>query len=137
MQEAEHVVAGFGAQLAGELHHRGIGRGQPGRAQEQPFRKTLVAAAQHAAGVLRFDQALDMDREFLDRSVCQDVGDVAEGVLVHVEAGVGGDVDLPFRDILAVIAAGRHAQDLDDAGGRRLVAIAGGMGNSQAHGIRL
>jgi hypothetical protein len=63
------------------------------------------------------------------------MGDVAKGVLVHVEAGVGGDVDLPFGDILPVMAAGRHPQDLDHGCGRRLVAIAGGMGDSQAHGV--
>ena len=74
------------------------------------------------------------DGEIGDRPVGQHMGDVAEGVLMRVEPGVGGDVDLPFRDILPVMAAGRHAQDLDHAGGRRLVAIAGGMGNSQAHG---
>ena len=28
------------------------------------------------------------------------MGDVAERILVHVEPGVGGDVDLPFGDIL-------------------------------------
>src|SRR5262245_59979729 len=78
-----------------------------------------------------------MDGQLLERAVGQHMGDIAEGVLVHVEAGVGGDVDLPFRDRLAVVAAGRHAQDLDDAGGRRLVAVAGGMGNSQAHEVSL
>ena len=43
------------------------------------------------------------------------MGDVAERVLVGVEPGVGRDVDLPLRDILPVMAAGRHAQDLDHA----------------------
>ena len=75
-----------------------------------------------------------MDGEVGDRPVGQHMRDVAERVLMHVEAGVGGDVDLPFGDILPVMAAGRHAQDLDHARGRGLVAIAGGMGNSQAHG---
>ena len=75
------------------------------------------------------------DGEFGDRSVGQHMGDVAEGILMHVEPGVGRDVDLPLGDILPVMAAGRHPQDLDHAGGRRLVAIAGGMGNSQAHGV--
>ena len=61
------------------------------------------------------------------------MGDIAERVLMHVEPRIGGDVDLPFGDILPVMAARRHPQDLNHAGGRRLVAIAGGMGNSQAH----
>ena len=63
----------------------------------------------------------------------QDMRDVAERILVHVEPRIGGDVDLPFGDVLAVMAARRHAQNLNHAGGRRLIAIAGGMGNSQAH----
>ena len=67
--------------------------------------------------------------------VGQHVGDVAERVLMHIEPGIGGDIDLPFGDILPVMAAGRHAQDLDHAGGRGLVTIAGGVGNSQAHGV--
>ena len=62
------------------------------------------------------------------------MGDVAEGVFAHLETGVGGDVDLPFRDILAVMAAGRHPQDLDHAGCGRLIAIGGGVGYPQAHG---
>jgi hypothetical protein len=33
------------------------------------------------------------------------------------------------------MAAGRHPQDLDDAGRRRLVAVGRGMGNSQAHEV--
>ena len=72
--------------------------------------------------------------EIGDRPVGQHMGDVAEGVLVHIEPGIGGNVDLPFGDILPVMAARRHPQDLNDAGGRRFVAIARGMGNSQAHG---
>ena len=76
----------------------------------------------------------DADGEVGDRPVRQHMGDVAERVLVGVEPGIGGDVDMPFGDVLPVMAAGRHAQNLDHAGGRRLVAIAGGMGNSQAHG---
>ena len=135
MQEAEHVAVGFRAQLAGKGRHRRIDFGQRGRAQEQARRKALVGAAQHAAGVVGLDQALDMDGEVGDRPVGQHMRDVAERVLMHVEPGVGGDVDLPFGDILPVMAAGRHAQDLDHAGGRGLVAIAGGMGNSQAHGV--
>ena len=116
-----------------KARHRRIDIGQIGRAQEQARRKALVGAPEHAAGVLGLDQALDRDGEVGDRSVGQDMRDIAERILMHVEPRVGGDVDLPFGDILAVMAARRHAQDLNDAGGRRLVAIAGGMGNSQAH----
>src|SRR3982750_2848173 len=75
-----------------------------------------------------------MDGEVGDRPVRQDMGNVSERVLVRVEPGIGRDVDLPFGDILPVMAAGRHAQDLDHAGGGGLVAIGGGVGYSQAHG---
>ena len=75
-----------------------------------------------------------MDGEIGERAVGQDMRDIAERILMHVEPGIGGDVDMPFGDILPVMAARRHPQDLDHARGLGLVAIAGGMGNSQAHG---
>src|SRR5689334_15095711 len=80
------------------------------------------------------DQALHGDGEIGGRAVGHHVRDVAERVLMDVEAGVAGGVDLPVRDILAVMAAGRHAQDLDHAGGGRIVAVGGGMKDFQAHG---
>ena len=135
MQEAEHVVAGFGAQLAPKSRHRRIDLGEVGRAQKQAGRKALVGAAQHAAGVVGFDQAADIDGELGDRAMGQHVGDVAKSVLVDVEAGIRGDVDLPFGDVLPVMAAGRHPQDLDHAGRWRIVAVAGGMGDLQTHGV--
>ena len=61
------------------------------------------------------------------------MGDVAERILMHVETGIGGDVDLPLGNVLAVVTARRHPQNLDHAGSRRLVAIGGGMSNSQTH----
>ena len=81
------------------------------------------------------DQAFDMDGKVGERSAGQYMGDVAEGVLMHIEPRIGRHVDLPVGDVLAVVAARRHAQDLDHPGGRRLVAIGSGMGNSQAHGF--
>jgi hypothetical protein len=83
------------------------------------------SSVQHAAGIVGFDQALDRDGEIGERSLGQHMDGVAEGVLAHVEAGVGGNVDLPVSDILPVMAAGRHPQNLGDAGGRRFVAIGG------------
>ena len=97
VQEAEHVAVGLRAQLAGEGRHRRVDFGQRRRAQEQARRKPLVGAAQHAAGVVGLDQALDLDGQVGDRPVGQHMGDVAERVLMHVEPGVGGDVDLPVR----------------------------------------
>src|SRR5579883_2509422 len=64
------------------------------------------------------------------------MGEIAEGIFVDVEAGIRGDIDLPFRDILAVMAARRHPQDLDDATGRWVVAVGGGVEDFQAHGGR-
>ena len=135
MQKPEHVVFRFRSQFARKRRHRGVDFGQRRRAQEQARRKALVGAPQHAAGVVGLDQAFDRDGEIGERPMGQHMGDIAEGVLMHIEAGIGGDVDLPFGDILPVMAAGRHPQDLDDAGGRRFVTVAGGMGNSQAHGV--
>ena len=83
---------------------------------------------------MSLDQALAMDGEVADRAMRQHMGDVAERVLMGIEPGVGRDIDLPIGDILAVMAARRHPQNLDHARSRRLVAIGGGMGYPQAHG---
>ena len=100
---------------ARDRRHRRIDGGEVGGAQEHAGRKALVGAAQHAAGVVGLDQALGGDLDVADGSAGQHMGDVAEGVLMGVELGVGRDVDLPLRHILPVMAAGRHAQDLDHA----------------------
>ncbi|MFK4700742.1 hypothetical protein ABIF42_006336 [Bradyrhizobium diazoefficiens] len=134
VQEPERVALGLAAQLARDCGHGRIDGGEVGGAQEHAGRKALVGAAQHAAGVVGFDQALGRDLDIADGPAGQNMGDVAEGVLMGVELGVGRDVDLPFRHILPVMAARRHAQDLDHAGRRRLVAIGRGVLDSQAHG---
>ena len=134
MQEAEHVAIGLRTQLTGKGRHRRIDLGQFGRTQKQARRKALVGAAQHAAGVMGLDQAFDIDGEIADRAMGQHVRDIAERILVHIEPGIGRDVDLPFGDVLPVMAARRHAQNLDHTGSPGFIAIAGGMGNSQAHG---
>ncbi len=133
MQEAERVVVGLRPQVVGERPHLRIDLGQRGGAQEEVRRKALVRSLQDAAGVMGFDQALDIDGEIGDRAMGQDMSDVAVGVLMHLHPRVGGDEDLPVGDILPVIAARRHADDLDHAGGGRLVAIGGRMGDTQAH----
>ncbi len=134
VQEAQRVALGLAAQLARNRRHRRIDGGEIGGAQEHAGRETLIRAAQHAAGVVGLDQPFGDDLDVADRPAGQHVGDVAERVLMHVQLGIGGDVDLPFRDVLPVMAARRHAQDLDHAGGRRLVAIGRGVLDSQAHG---
>ena len=135
MQKPEHVVFRFRTQLARKCRHRRIDFGQRCRAQEQARRKAFIGASEHAAGVVGLDQALDRDGEVGDRPLGQDMRDIAECILMHIEPRIGGDVDLPFRDVLSVMAAGCHSQDLNDAGGRRFVTVAGGMGNSQAHDV--
>src|SRR6516164_4921786 len=82
------------------------------------------------------DQPLDPDCQVGERAMRHHMGDVAEGVLMDVETGISRDVDLPFRDILAVMAARRHPQDLDHARCWRIVAIGGGVKDFQAHGGR-
>src|SRR5258707_8455471 len=135
MQEAEHVAVRLRAQFARKCRHRRIDFGQRSRTQKQARRKALVGAAQHAAGVMGFDQAIDRDDEIGRRPLRQHMRDVAEGILVDIETRVAGDVDLPLGNVLPVMAARRHPQDLNDTACWRIVVIAGGMGNSQAHGM--
>src|SRR5579872_2710786 len=80
-----------------------------------------------------FDQTFRRDGEARGRALGQYMRHVAERVFTHVKTAIGGNVDLPFGDILPVMTAGRHSQNLDETGCRRFVAIGGGVGNSQAH----
>src|SRR5579872_2950594 len=80
-----------------------------------------------------FDQTFRRDGEARGRALGQYMRHVAERVFTHVKTAIGGNVDLPFGDILPVMTAGRHSQNLDETGCRRFVTIGGGVGNSQAH----
>src|SRR6202035_697514 len=104
-------------------------------AQEKTRRKSLVGTTQHAAGIVGLDQAFDRDGKIGDRRLSKHMGDIAERVLMYLQPRIRGDIDLPFGDILPIMAAGRHPQDLDDSGRRRFVAIGGGMGDAQAHEV--
>lgn len=86
MEKAQRVAGRFGVKVAGELRHRGVDFGQRCCAQEKARRKPLVGAAQYAAGVVSLDQTFDMDGQVRERAMGQNVGDVAERVLMHVEA---------------------------------------------------
>ena len=85
MQESKHVGLRFGTQLARKRRHRRIDLGQRCRTQKQARRKPLVRSLQHTAGVVGFDQALRIDREIGERSFAQQMGDVAERVLMHMK----------------------------------------------------
>ena len=85
MEKSEHVLVRLGAQLAGKVRHRRIDFGQRGRTQKQARWEPLVGAAQHAAGVVGLDQALDVDGEVGDRPMGQHMRDIAERILMHVE----------------------------------------------------
>ena len=105
-----------------------------GLAQEQAGRKTLDRAADDAFGILGVDLAFDRDRQFAKRSLGgEGMGDVAEGVLVLVQQAILRQVDAPVYHILPVVIARREAQHLDHAGGRRVVAIGGRVGNTNSH----
>ena len=51
-------------------------------------------------------------RDSGNRALGQDVGEIAECILMRMEPRVGGDVDLPFGYVLAVVAAGRQPQTM-------------------------
>ena len=88
----------------------------------------------HTIGVLRIDLALHQHAKLLERAFGrEDVGDVAERVLVLVELAVLGHVDPPIDDILAVVIARRQPQRLDDAVRRLAVAVDGLVGHLDAH----
>ena len=72
--------------------------------------------------------------KFVERPVGgEHVGDVAERVLLLVEPRVRRHVDAPAHHVLAVVVARRQPQHLDHAGGRRIVAIVGAVGDADAH----
>ena len=137
MQERQRVV-GLLACLAGKICDRAVGFGQRRGAQIEARRKALDRAAHDAGGILHVDLALDLHAEFVERAFRREgVGDVAERVLVLVEAAVFADIDAPAHHIVAVMIARGEAQRLDHAVGRRVVAVAGLMRNADAHGCIL
>ena len=120
--------------VARQVAHGIIRLGQSGAAQEQARRKPLQRSAHDAVGILRFDLAFDRDAELGERTVDgEHMRAVAEGVVVSIEPRVTGNVDPPVDDILAVVIARSQPQHLDDAGGRRLVAMNDAVGDAQSH----
>src|SRR6185503_10543590 len=61
------------------------------------------------------------------------VGNIAERVLVGIEAAILRHVDAPMHDILAVMIARGEAQGLDHAADRRVVVVAGLVRDANAH----
>ena len=113
------------------------GSRQRGLAQEQCRRKALDRAGDHAFGVVRIDLALDRDRQFAERPFGgEGMADVAEGVLVLVQQAILRQIDAPVDHILPVVIARGEPQHLGHAGGRRVVAIGGRVGDADAHGAR-
>ena len=135
VQFGEHFAAawrrGRFARIRGSRASACVKRGV---AQEQARRETLDGAAHDAVGVLGLDLAVDLDAQFAERPVGgEHVGDIAERVLMGGKPGVGGDVDAPAHHVLALVVSRRQPQHLDHAGGRRIVAIDGAVGDAQAH----
>jgi hypothetical protein len=52
---------------------------------------------------------------------------------VLVEPAIGGHVDVPIDDVLAVMIARGQAQHLDHTGGRRVILISGSMDDTDTH----
>ena len=83
---------------------------------------------------MRFDLAFDLDAQCFEWSVGgQDVGEIAECILMRIETQIRGYVDPPTDNLLAFVVARCEPQHLDHAGRRRLVAVGGRMSDAQAH----
>jgi hypothetical protein len=75
-------------------------------------------------GVVGVDFALDMDFQFRDWTLdTEGVRQIAEGIFLRVDLAIRRNVDPPRADILSVVIARGHAQDLDHAGRRMGVAV--------------
>ena len=134
METSENVAAVRGADIAGKIADPRVGLRQRCVAQEQVRRKSLDGAAHHPVGVLRLHFAVDLDAQCIEGAGGgEDVGEIAEGVLVRVKPHVGGHIDAPADHILAFVVARGEPQHLDHACGRRVVATEHGLGDAQAH----
>jgi NADH-quinone oxidoreductase subunit G len=100
------------------------------------WEEALDRAAHHAFGIVGIDFAFDRDRQFAERSLGgEEMADVAEGILVLVQQAILRQIDAPAHHVLPVVIARREPQHLDHAVGRRVVAIGGGVGNSNSHAL--
>ena len=134
VQFGERIAGVCRAQVERKVANRRIRLRQRCIAQEQARRKSLERAAHDSVGILRFDLAVDLDAQLRKRAVGgEDVGEVAEGILVGIEPRVAGDVDPPVDHILALVVARGQPQHLDDARGRRFVAMDDAVGDTKAH----
>ncbi len=137
VQQSEHLAVGFVAARGGEGGDLLVGAGERRLAQIEARREALDGAAHDALGIARLDLALDRHGEIAEGAVGgEGVGDVAEGILVLLEPAIRGDVDPPARHVLAVVIARGQAQHLDHADRGLLVAVAGEVRDTQAHGGR-
>ena len=134
VQFGERLAAARGADFLRKVADCGIGLRQCGVAQKQAGWKSLDGAAHHAIGALRLDLAVDLDAQFVEWAVGgKYVGDIAERVFVAGEPRIGGHIDAPAHDILALVVTRRQPQHLDHAGGWRIVAIDVAMGDAKTH----
>jgi hypothetical protein len=78
-----------------------------------------------------------MNAQLLERAVGgENMGEVAERVLVSGEPRIGGNVDAPVDHVLTLMVARGEPQHLDRARGRRVVMADDAVGDAQAHGSR-
>ena len=94
-----------------QFRYRRIGGGERRRAQGTELGGNNSSVPRSTRRCPGFHQSLDGDGEVDSGPWSAYMGDVAEGVNVAVEVGVGGDVDPPVGDVLPIMAAGRHAQE--------------------------
>ena len=134
MQQGQRVGTGVRARRFGEVDNGGVRHGQRGLAQIERRRKTFDRAVDDAVSVLGVDFAGDRHRQFVERAFgIEDVADIAEGAFLLMQLAILRYLDTPIDHVLAVMIARGQAQNLRDAFRRRLVAVAGGVGNANAH----
>ena len=107
--------------------------GQRCLAQKELRRKTFDGTLDAAVGVLRVDFAIDLDAEFVERTLGRErMGDVAERVLMLMQEAIFGQIDPPGQDVLPLVVARRQAQQLRHAGWRRVIGVGGRVGNVES-----
>lgn len=107
-----------------------------GFAQIEKIGQPLDGAADDAVRVGRLDFADDPDGQFLHRPVGgEGVHEVAETILAPAQTAVGGGLDAPGAQMLAVVVPRRQAHDLDQLPDRPVVGVDGVVKNADLHGI--
>src|SRR5262245_52137573 len=134
MQQREIVATRIGAGGCREIDDRRVGLGQRCLAQKKLRRKAFEGTFDEAVGVLGVDFAIDLDAQFVERSLGRErMSDVAKRILMMMQTTIFGQIDPPGQDMLSFMVAWRQAQQLRHAGRRRVVGVGSCVGNLNAH----